>query len=59
MNKSTTVDHDRDITTLVRGIGQRLKHDLPFSERVPFKIALLLEHLRRSEEHGQRGAGNS
>lgn len=45
-------DTERELTSLVNGIGQRLKRDMPFSEHVPFKMALLIEHLRRAEEDG-------
>lgn len=49
-------DTERERTLLVRGIGKRLQRDMPCSEHVPFKMALLIEHLRRAEEHGDRGA---
>ena len=56
MNIFIDEDTERERTSLVRGIGQRLRRDMPCSEHVPFKMALLIEHLRRAEEHGDRGA---
>ncbi len=52
-------DTERELTSLVNGIGQRLQRDMPFSDDVPFKMALLIEHLRRAEEHGDGSASYS
>ena len=49
MKRAMDDDTERDVASLVRGIGQRLQRDMPVSERVPFKMALLIEHLRRAE----------
>jgi hypothetical protein len=59
MNSFENEDAERVVASLVTGIGKRLQRDLPIADRVPFKMALLIEHLRRSEEHSNRGAGNS
>jgi hypothetical protein len=56
MKRAMDDDTERDIASLVGGIGQRLQRDMPVSERVPFKMALLIEHLRRSESQDDKGA---